>query len=60
MSKIELDPGQLLGFKLIARGGSAMMLRSPKIGGKSCATSTEMALATNSAVLRATIGTKTD
>ncbi|HET6619219.1 MAG TPA: hypothetical protein VFG64_04720 [Dongiaceae bacterium] len=60
MSKIELDPGQLSGFRLIARGGSALMLRSPKIGGKLCATSTEMALATNSAALRAKVGTKTD
>jgi hypothetical protein len=34
MSAIKLDPSKLLGFKIIADGGSAVRLTSPKIGGK--------------------------
>jgi hypothetical protein len=42
MSKIKLDPKRLLGFKIIATSGSAMTLRSPKIGGKGCTVAAEM------------------
>jgi len=36
MTKIELDPKNLLGFKIIATDGSTMKLSSPKIGDKGC------------------------
>jgi len=34
MTAIKLDPGKLLGFKIIAGGESTMRLTSPKIGDK--------------------------
>ena len=36
MDKIELDCTKLLGFKIIADGGSTVRLSSPKIGDKGC------------------------
>jgi hypothetical protein len=36
MTDIKLDPKKLLGFKIIAAGGSATKVRSPKIGAKGC------------------------
>jgi hypothetical protein len=36
MDKIELDCTKLLGFKIIADGGSTVRLSSPKIGDKDC------------------------
>ena len=36
MDKIELDCTKLLGFKIIADGGSTVQLSSPKIGDKGC------------------------
>ena len=36
MSAIKLDPNKLLGFKIIADGGSTVRLSSPKIGDKGC------------------------
>lgn len=36
MASIKLDPRKLLGFKIIADGGSEAKLHSPKIGAKGC------------------------
>jgi hypothetical protein len=36
MPEIKLDPGKLLGFKIIATGASTLTRRSPKIGVKNC------------------------
>lgn len=38
MTDIKLNPRKLLGFKVVANGGSADVLHSPKIGGKGCQT----------------------
>lgn len=38
MNEIKLDPSKLLGFKIIADGGSTVRLTSPKIGDKGCVT----------------------
>jgi hypothetical protein len=59
MSEIKLDTTRLLGFKIIATGESTATLRSPKVGGKAC-TVVEMVAGTNTAALRAKVGTKTD
>ena len=36
MNTIKIDPRKLLGFKIIADGGSTVRLSSPKIGDKGC------------------------
>jgi len=36
MKELKLDPRKLLGFKIIADGGSEAKLHSPKIGAKGC------------------------
>jgi len=36
MTDIKLDPKKLLGFKIVAEGHSANVVRSAKIGAKQC------------------------
>ena len=63
MDKIELDCTKLLGFKIIADGGSTVRLTSPKIGDKGCGTINQdvaIAQVVGTDPLAAKIGTKTD
>jgi hypothetical protein len=62
MDKIELDCRKLLGFKIVADGGSTLRLSSPKIGDKTCPVVTsELSVAVvASGSLRAKVGVKGD
>lgn len=46
MAVLKLDPKKLLGFKIVVNGQLAATVRSPKIGGKLCATADPMSNAT--------------
>ncbi len=58
MSKIKLDPGKLLGFRIIASEGPVTTLSSPKIGGKQCQVSGEDVPFANRSPIAAKVGFK--
>lgn len=59
MSKIELDPRKLLGFKISTSDESPEKLQSPKIGTKNCAVFSEDAPVASRSPIAAKIGFKT-
>ena len=62
MNEIKLDPSKLLGFKIIADGGSTVRLSSPKIGDKGCPVINQDVTQTvhSSDPLSAKVGVKSD